>query len=85
VRREIAIMKKLNHPNVIRLYEVIDDPSSDNLYLVMEYMHGGPCFVRNQSPLREDKARQYFREILLGLEYSLFLLIFFINLFFLIF
>ena len=26
VRREIAIMKKLLHPNVLRLFEVLDDP-----------------------------------------------------------
>ena len=31
--REIAIMKKLNHPNVIKLHEVIDDPEEDKLYL----------------------------------------------------
>ena len=36
--REIAIMKKLSHPNVVHLVEVIDDPSSDNLLLVMEYV-----------------------------------------------
>lgn len=26
IKREIAIMKKVNHPNVLRLYEVMDDP-----------------------------------------------------------
>lgn len=28
-------MKRLNHKNVIKLYEIIDDPSKDKLYLVM--------------------------------------------------
>ena len=31
--REIAIMKKLDHPNVVKLVEVVDDPEEDNLYM----------------------------------------------------
>jgi len=38
VKREVAIMKKLSHENVLRLYEVIDDPRSSTLYLILEYM-----------------------------------------------
>ena len=38
VEKEIAIMKKLSHPNVINLHDVIDSPESDMLYLVLEYM-----------------------------------------------
>ena len=33
VYREIAIMKKLDHPNVTKLVEVLDDPEDDNLYM----------------------------------------------------
>jgi len=33
VYREIAIMKKLDHPNVVKLVEVLDDPEEDNLYM----------------------------------------------------
>ena len=32
IRREIAIMKKLMHPNVLRLFEVLDDPNVRSLY-----------------------------------------------------
>lgn len=33
VKKEIAIMKKLRHANVIRLYEVIENPDNDKLYM----------------------------------------------------
>ena len=38
VEREIALMKKLSHPNLVQLYEVIDSPETDILYMVLEYM-----------------------------------------------
>ena len=41
VEREVAIMKKLRHPHVVQLVEVLDDPSCEKLYLVMENMAGG--------------------------------------------
>ena len=41
VEREIALMKKLSHPNLVQMYEVIDSPESDMLYMVLEYMPGG--------------------------------------------
>ena len=31
--REIAIMKKLDHPNVVKLVEVVDDPEDDQMYM----------------------------------------------------
>lgn len=33
VYREIAVLKKLDHPNVVKLIEVLDDPEEDHLYL----------------------------------------------------
>lgn len=41
VKKEIAIMKKLNHPNLIKLYEVISNPDQDKIYLVIEFAEKG--------------------------------------------
>lgn len=39
--REIQAMSRCRHPHVVQLYEVIDDPNSRRLFLVLEYMPGG--------------------------------------------
>ena len=41
IEREIATMKRLRHPNLVRLYEVIDSMESDRLYMVLEYISLG--------------------------------------------
>ncbi|PIL35529.1 hypothetical protein GSI_02257 [Ganoderma sinense ZZ0214-1] len=72
IRKEIAIMKKLNHPHVVRLLEVIDDPLNDKIYMVMEYLGGGEIKWRTASDnplLRVDQTRRICRDVILGLEY----------------
>mmetsp|Transcript_6824 Transcript_6824/g.11336 ORF Transcript_6824/g.11336 Transcript_6824/m.11336 type:complete len:1305 (+) Transcript_6824:255-4169(+) len=56
IKREIAIMKKLEHPNVLRLFEVLDDPNVNKLYLVLEYMKNGDLlhFIKEREN-KEDK------------------------------
>jgi [calcium/calmodulin-dependent protein kinase] kinase len=39
IKREIAIMKKLLHPNVLRLFEVLDDPKVPLTFLSSHSMH----------------------------------------------
>ena len=41
VKQEVAILKKLCHRNLVRLFSVIDDSDSDKLLLVLEYIHKG--------------------------------------------
>ncbi|PWN31234.1 Pkinase-domain-containing protein, partial [Meira miltonrushii] len=73
IRREIAILKKLHHPHLVHLYEVLDDPSKDELYMVFEYCADGAVIdikLHEQvEPLGEDIARDYFVQIMLGVEY----------------
>ncbi|XP_032431614.1 calcium/calmodulin-dependent protein kinase kinase 1 isoform X2 [Xiphophorus hellerii] len=70
VYQEIAILKKLDHVNIVKLVEVLDDPSEDNLYMVFELMRKGPVMeVPTETPFSEEQARQHFRDIILGIEY----------------
>ncbi|KAM8835624.1 calcium/calmodulin-dependent protein kinase kinase 1 isoform 1-T1 [Synchiropus picturatus] len=70
VYQEIAILKKLDHVNIVKLVEVLDDPAEDNLHMVFELMRKGPVMeVPTENPMSEEQARLYFRDILLGMEY----------------
>ncbi|CAF98517.1 unnamed protein product, partial [Tetraodon nigroviridis] len=70
VYQEIAILKKLDHVNIVKLVEVLDDPAEDNLYMVFELMRKGPVMeVPTDEPLSEERARLYFRDVILGIEY----------------
>ena len=42
LRREVRVMKMLDHPNIVKLYEVIETDST--MYMVMEYASGGSYF-----------------------------------------
>ncbi|KAL4821654.1 kinase-like domain-containing protein [Aspergillus spinulosporus] len=60
VKKEVAILKKARHPNVVSLLEVIDDPNRQKVYIVLEYVENGEIIWR-QKGLREivevDKLR----------------------------
>jgi len=53
-----AIMKKLAHPHVLRLFEVMDDPRVNKLYLVLEHMQGGDLmrFLRDHRRRAQAEA-----------------------------
>lgn len=72
VATEIAIMKKLHHPNVVRLYEVIDDATGQYIFMVLEYAAGGPIYDPERhdgAGLGEDLAWHYFRETCEALDF----------------
>lgn len=71
MRKEIAIVKKLHHPNVVRMKEIIDDPDSTKLFMVFEYCEGGEVEWKGDAgpALSMAATRRIFRDTLLGLEY----------------
>ncbi|KAK1986821.1 kinase-like domain-containing protein [Colletotrichum cereale] len=73
IREEIAIMKKLNHPNLVQLIEVLDDPEEDSLYMVLEMCKKGVVMkvglTEKATPYGEDLCRYWFRDLILGIEY----------------
>jgi hypothetical protein len=67
IHEEIAILSRLEHPNVAYLYEVIDSPDSRKTYLVMEY--AGKGRLQDYLPLGESQAQEYFLQIVEAVEY----------------
>jgi [calcium/calmodulin-dependent protein kinase] kinase len=73
IKEEIAIMKKLNHSNLVSLIEVLDDPTEDSLYMVMEMCKKGVIMKvgleQKTDPYDDEKCRLWFRDLILGIEY----------------
>ena len=70
--QDMKFLTSMKHINVIRLHEIINDPDSDKVYLIMDYLQGG-----NLSELLEEydegipaeRARGYFRGLLSAIHY----------------
>lgn len=69
IRREIATMKRIKHPNVVRLYEVMG--SKTKIYIVLEYVTGGELFdkIVHHGRMKEDEARKYFQQLINAVDY----------------
>jgi len=68
-RREITIQRKLIHPNIAKLYDVIE--SEDRINIVMEYSEGGELltYITKQGKLNENEARRLFLQLLSAVQY----------------
>ncbi|KAG1658455.1 hypothetical protein FOA52_005619 [Chlamydomonas sp. UWO 241] len=68
---ELAVMKGLDNPYVVKLYEAI--VQDGKLIMVMEYVEGGcvmeGMFATTKVPISEAVALQYFRDVVQGLDY----------------
>lgn len=70
VLNEVDIMKTLDHPNILRIFEYFEDHS--NYYIVMEYCKGGDLFdkVVSLTKFTEKQAALIMEQIFSGLNYS---------------
>lgn len=81
IETEIALMKELNHPNIVKLHEVYfeGDPEQNNagnIYLVMELCEGGDLYgrimyhyVRLKDPMKEGQVAYMMQQILSATQY----------------
>ncbi|XP_032086315.1 LOW QUALITY PROTEIN: SNF-related serine/threonine-protein kinase-like [Thamnophis elegans] len=70
LRREVGCMKLVQHPNVVRLYQVLETPA--RLYLVLELGDGGDLFdllTRRPGGLEEAQAKGYFAQVVHAISY----------------
>ncbi|XP_067362847.1 SNF-related serine/threonine-protein kinase-like isoform X2 [Channa argus] len=68
--QEVRCMKMVQHPNVVRLYEVID--TATKLYLILELGDGGDmydCIMKHDGGLSEEVAKCYFAQIVHAISY----------------
>lgn len=68
--QEVRCMKLVQHPNIVRLYEVID--TQTKLYLILELGDGGDMFdyiMKHEEGLSEDLAKKYFAQIVHAISY----------------
>ncbi|XP_058110580.1 CBL-interacting serine/threonine-protein kinase 14-like [Magnolia sinica] len=63
IMREISIMRRLRHPHIVKLYEVL--ATRTKIYFVMEYVKGGELFGKvAKGRFSEDLSRRYFQQLI---------------------
>ena len=69
LHHEVRVMKLLRHPNVVRLYQVVD--TQTRLYLILELGSGGDLYeyITKNSVMNENQARDFFYQIVDAVEY----------------
>ena len=69
IRREIALMRLLDHPHLMKLIEVLESPH--HMYIVLEYAEHGELFdyLVSRQRLSTEVAMKMFRQIIYGIDY----------------
>ncbi len=69
VKTEVKISKVMNHPNIIKTYEVFEEQG--RIFIVMEYCSKGDLFdyIRLKKKLTESESRKLYRQLIAAIEY----------------
>ena len=69
INREITVLKKVNHLNIVKLYQVVE--TKFIIYLIQEYIQGKEFieYLTKKGKLKESDACKFFHQIISGLEY----------------
>ena len=68
----MEVLKSLEHSNIVKLHEIIDDPSKNKIYLIMDHLPEGTLAEKlRDSPggLPEDTVKIYFRDLMSAIHY----------------
>ena len=69
IEREIKFLSMMNHPNIIKTYEISE--TCENYYIIMEFCDGGELFeyIVKKEKLEENEASMFFYQLINALEY----------------
>lgn len=67
--REIATLECVHHPNILRLFEVVE--TLGRVYLVTEWVRGGELYnhITQNGPLRETHASPLYKQLILAVKH----------------
>jgi len=67
IRNETSILRQLDHPNIVKLYDIIEEKNS--LFMIMEYCEMDLSLYLKKYKLDEGKAIEIIKQVLSGLNY----------------
>ncbi|KJZ74799.1 hypothetical protein HIM_05916 [Hirsutella minnesotensis 3608] len=69
IEREVAILKLIEHPNIMKLYDIWENRSE--IYLILEYIDQGDLFtfINSKGRLSEEVAIYFFRQMISAISY----------------
>lgn len=68
IKREISILRRLRHPHIVRLFEVL--ATQTKIYFVLEFAKGGELFAKvEKGRFSEDLSRRYFQQLISAVGY----------------